>query len=119
MLRVRTLHAGDCHAPFVRDVGDCIRSAVAAAVRIQCRSARSAANDRTAAEGQHDYDARIRGGINDKEETKKSKKQQQSSLDSLEGYRAAYTMIYDNHDYAAALRSCAHSSLTATRTLRT
>jgi tetratricopeptide (TPR) repeat protein len=38
-----------------------------------------------------------------KKKTKKPKKQQQSTLDSLEDYRAAYTMIYDNHDYAGGI----------------
>ena len=35
-----------------------------------------------------------------KKKTKKAKKQQQSELNSIEGYRAAYAMIYTDHNYA-------------------
>ena len=42
-----------------------------------------------------------------KKKAKKAKKQQQTELDSAwEGYRAAYAMIYTDHDYAGGIASC-------------
>jgi hypothetical protein len=38
-----------------------------------------------------------------KKKVKKAKKQQQTELNSLEGYRAAYAMIYTDHDYAGGI----------------